>query len=182
MNIALIGMRSTGKSNISRRLSVKTKWPVLSTDLLISYENNGLSIPDIVANSKGDWRGFRDMEYAVIAKCAALDKAIIDCGGGVIVDLDQSGKEIYSSRKMDALKKNCTIIWLKGDIPRLAAKVAKDAGRPSLSEIESAEEIMVRRMPFYEQAADIVVDIEEKKRSEIATEILRALEYSMKVG
>ncbi|MBF0189475.1 MAG: shikimate kinase, partial [Magnetococcales bacterium] len=38
MKIIMIGARGAGKSNISRRLLAKIKWPVLSTDLLISYE------------------------------------------------------------------------------------------------------------------------------------------------
>ena len=44
MNLILIGMRGVGKSNLSRRLAVLAKRSVLSTDLLIEYENGGKSI------------------------------------------------------------------------------------------------------------------------------------------
>lgn len=160
MNIVLIGMRGSGKSNLSRRLSVLTKRPVLSTDLLISLDAGGRSIPQILADHGGDWRPFREMEYAVIRKTAAMDGLIIDAGGGVVVDLDAAGDEVFSDRKVSLLKQNGHIIWLKGDIPRLAAKVAADAGRPALSARHDAEALMRRRLPFYQQAADWVVDIE----------------------
>ncbi len=171
MNIILIGMRSAGKSKVSRHLSLMTKRSVLSTDVLIQYDNQGRSIPAIVAQHGGDWRVFRDMEYEVIRKVARMDGHIIDCGGGVIVDLDEQGNEIYSKRKMSLLKENGRVIWLKGDIHRLAAKVKNDEQRPSLDAVRSAEELMIRRLPFYRKAADVIIDIEKRKRKSLAAEI-----------
>ncbi|MET0104534.1 MAG: shikimate kinase [Sedimenticola sp.] len=175
MNIVLIGMRGAGKSNISRRLSVMTKWPVLSTDLLIEYENGGRTIPEIIADSSGDWRSFREMEFEVVRKISRLDNTIIDCGGGIVVDLDENGDEIFSERKIELLRQNGTIVWLKGDIARLAAKVQGDPNRPALDAVRSAEELMHRRLPFYEQAADLIMDLETKKRKKIAKMIARTL-------
>ncbi|MES9869037.1 MAG: shikimate kinase [Sedimenticola sp.] len=175
MNIVLIGMRGAGKSNISRRLSVMTKWPVLSTDLLIEYENGGRTIPEIIADSDGDWRSFREMEFEVVRKISRLDNTIIDCGGGIVVDLDENGNEIFSERKIELLRQNGTIVWLKGDIARLAAKVQGDPNRPALDAVRSAEELMHRRLPFYEQAADLIMDLETKKRKKIAKMIAGTL-------
>ncbi|MET0022900.1 MAG: shikimate kinase [Sedimenticola sp.] len=175
MNIVLIGMRGAGKSNISRRLSVMTKWPVLSTDLLIEYENGGRTIPEIIADNNGDWRSFREMEFEVVRKISRLDNTIIDCGGGIVVDLDENGNEIFSERKIELLRQNGTIVWLKGDIARLAAKVQGDPNRPALDAVRSAEELMHRRLPFYEQAADLIMDLETKKRKKIAKMIARTL-------
>ena len=173
MNIVLVGMRGAGKSNISRRLSVLTKWPVLSTDLLISYENQGKTIATIIDEENGDWRSFREMEYEVIKKISLLDNVIIDCGGGVIVDLDDNGEEIFSTRKIDLLKQNGTVIWLKGDIQRLAEKIKNDEERPTLDQLKSTVELMHRRLPFYQQAADKIVDIEKEKRKRLAEKIYR---------
>lgn len=173
MNIVLIGMRGAGKSNISRRLSIMTKRPVLSSDLLIEYENGGRTIQQIVADEDNDWHRFREMEYEVVKKIARMDDVIVDCGGGIIVDLDRDGNEIYSERKVELLRQNGTIIWLRGDISRLAAKVADDPTRPTLDVMRSAEEVMQRRLPFYKQAADIVIDIEGKKRKGLAKKIAR---------
>jgi len=168
MNIVLIGMRGAGKSNVSRRLSVLTKRDVLSSDLLIQYDNDAQSIPEILEGHQGRWQAFRDLEYKVVTKISALDDVIIDCGGGVIVDIDLEGEEFFSKRKVDLLRQNGKIIWLKGDIARLAAKTKGDAERPTLDETKSAEEVMQRRLPFYEEAADIVVDVEGIRRPELA--------------
>ncbi|MBF0371413.1 MAG: shikimate kinase [Magnetococcales bacterium] len=175
MNVALIGMRAAGKSNVSRRLSRLTKWPVLSTDLLISYDNGGHSVAEIVARQQGDWHAFREMEYQVVAKAAVLDGIIIDCGGGMVVDLDPAGNEILSERKISALKQKGLVVWLKGDIPTLAARVRGDAERPALSDQLSAEEVMYRRLPFYENAADLTLEIDNKSRKEITQELLERL-------
>jgi len=173
MNIVLTGMRGAGKSNISRRLSVLTKWPVLATDQLIQYEHAGRSIPDIIAEAQGDWRLFREMEYQVVQKVARLDSVIVDCGGGIVADVDENGDEIYSSRKIDLLKQNGTVIWLRGDIGRLAAKVKDDQARPTLDEQRSVEELMRRRLPFYTRAADMIIDIEGDSRKKLARKIYR---------
>lgn len=167
MNIVFIGMRGVGKSKLSRRFSVLTKRPVLSTDTLISYENQGRSIADMIADHAGDWRAFREMEYRVIQKVARLDGIIVDAGGGVVVDLDHNGDEVFSERKISALRQNGTIVWLRGDIASLAAKVRQDSGRPTISAHQSEEEIMWRRLPFYEKSADTIVDMDgpRKKRS-----------------
>ncbi|MCG8426223.1 MAG: shikimate kinase [Chromatiales bacterium] len=171
MNIVLTGMRGAGKSSLSRRLSVLTKWPVVSTDLLIQYEAKGKSIAQIVADN--GWHNFRELEYQVVQKVAQLNNVIIDCGGGIVVDLDTEGNEQYSSRKIDLLKQNGQIIWLKGDIARLAAKVKNDQERPTLDQLKSAEELMERRLPFYKEAADDVVNIEGKKKRQLSKEIFR---------
>lgn len=165
MHLIVIGMRGAGKSNLARRLSVMTKRPVLSSDLLIEYDA-GKRIPDIVAEE--GWPAFRDREHAVVKKIAALDGAIVDCGGGVIVDLDEDGNEVYSERKMSLLKQTGTVLWLRGDIDTLVARVAAKADRPNLHESRSAAEIMHRRLPFYERAADRVLDIDGFNRLENA--------------
>ena len=175
MNIALIGMRGAGKSKISRRLSALLKRDVLSSDLLISYDHGAKSIPEIVAEQGGDWRKFRDMEFATLQKICALDGNIIDCGGGIVVDLDNEGNEIFSDRKIALLRENSKIIWLKGDIKRLAQKVKDDPKRPSLSDTKSLEDVMKRRMPFYKKAADIVINIEDKSKKDLCDEVMEAI-------
>ncbi|HEY9163469.1 MAG TPA: shikimate kinase, partial [Magnetovibrio sp.] len=137
MNIVVIGMRGAGKSNVSRRLSVLTKRTVLSSDTLIEYENDGQTIAEFIATNPGGWRAFRELEYQVVKKIANMDGVIVDCGGGVIVDLDENGDEVYSQRKVDALKENGVVIWLKGDIKRLVEKVKNKPERPTLDALKN---------------------------------------------
>lgn len=179
MNIILIGMRGAGKSNVSRRLSVLVKRPVFSTDALIEYENGGQSIADFVAAHGGDWRAFRELEFEVTRKVAKMDNIIVDTGGGIVVDLDAHGNEVFSERKVETLKSCGKIVWLKGDIPTLVEKVKNKPDLPPLDALKSAEEMMYRRLPFYERAADVVIDITGRKRSQMAKTIARMFERQL---
>ena len=181
MNIVVIGMRRSGKSNVSRRLAFRTKRPVLSTDVLIEYDS-GRTIPEIIADSGGDWRKFRDMEFEVVQKVARLNGVVVDCGGGVVVDLDDQGNEVFSDRKVDLLRSCGPIVWLNGDIARLAAKIKPGDARPTLDATRSAEQIMRHRLPFYERAADHVVDIEGRERSQLVEEIVALFPDDLRVG
>ncbi|MBF0185763.1 MAG: shikimate kinase [Magnetococcales bacterium] len=173
MNIVLIGLRGCGKSSVSRLLAKMSKRPLLSTDLLFSYENNGQSISDFVAACHGDWRPFRDQEYAITCKASALDNLIIDCGGGIVVDCLQQNQEIFSARKVSALRRNGLLFWLNGDLQRLARKVQEDPSRPALNSHLPLLTVMQQRLPFYQQAAHHIIDIEGKTRKQIAHTILQ---------
>lgn len=164
MNIVLIGMRGVGKTNIARRLSFQTKRPVMSTDILVEYET-GTTIPDYIAAH--GWSAFRDVEFEVLGKLSHLDGLIVDAGGGIVVDLAQ-GVEVYSNRKVDLLKEHGEVVFLRGDITRLAAKVANDPQRPTLDARRSAADLMRARRPFYEAASDWTIDVEGKDRGDIA--------------
>lgn len=175
MNICLIGLRGCGKSNVSRRLASATKRAIVSTDALIQYDNDGITIAEL-ANGPGGWHTFRDREFEVVRKAVRMRDAIIDCGGGVVVDLDADGREIFSERKVSLLRSTGVVVWLDGDVERLALKTAvPTTDRPVLSEVESTIDLMTQRLPFYEKAANVRIDIEDKTRKEIAREICQAI-------
>lgn len=169
MNIVLIGMRGVGKTNIARRICMPLKRAVMSTDVLVEYDYS-MPIPQLVAQE--GWRVFREAEFEVVRKLSVLDGIIIDAGGGVVVDVDSTGQEVYSRRKVDLLRSHGSIVFLKGNIDRLAAKVSGDATRPVLDDQRSAAELMHARLPFYEHAADWTIDVEGKQRADIAEEIV----------
>lgn len=171
MNIVLIGMRGVGKTNIARRVGFLTKRPVMSTDVLVEYET-GLPIPQFV--EQRGWPAFRDAEFEVLGKLSRLDGLVVDAGGGILVDLDDEGTEVYSDRKAALLKSGGKVIFLSGDIDRLAAKVAGDPRRPTLDVRTSAATLMRARLPFYERAADWTIDVEGRQRGDIAADIAAA--------
>lgn len=173
-NLVMIGGRGCGKSSVCRRmLATDNRFKLMSLDDLIVYEANGQSIPEIV-DERG-WTGFRDLEFEVTTKAASFPEwSLIDAGGGVLVDLDADGNEMYSTRKAGALKKSGLVVYVKRDPAYLAGRIAGDSNRPDLSQTNSFKEIMDRREPWYIEAADLVIDATSKKvtKQMIAAEAL----------
>lgn len=178
MNLALIGARGVGKSKASRRLAVVLKRPVVSTDLLFSYEF-GASVAGFVRRHGGGveaWRDFRQKEYQILKKACDLENVIIDCGGGIVVDLDKKGREVFSARKVRLLRKSALVVWLRVDPDRIDKKTRRDPRRPSLSANLDLRQIMRRRAPFYRRAAHITIDAGKAKAKKLASIILKKVE------
>lgn len=157
-NVALIGGRGAGKSKVSRRLSKLTGWPVMSTDILVAYEAGGLSVEKIVA--KEGWSGFRAREFAILEKLKLMQEVIIDCGGGILVEApaaDGSAGETFSKRKSELLRSYATLVYIKRPMSWLLEKARKDSNRPDL--VGNYVELLERRLPWYEQAADQILDL-----------------------
>lgn len=155
MNFAFIGARGAGKSRLSRKFAKCIDQLYLSTDTLLSYEAGGISIRQIV--EKDGWRGLRDQEYHLLEKLVNMKSIVIDCGGGIIVDLDEAGNEIFSKRKTDLLKQNCRVIYLRRDLKWLLSRGTESSHRPQLS--ENYEAVIQNRLPWYEQVADYTLDL-----------------------
>lgn len=171
-NLALIGGRGCGKSSIARRILGKEKrFTLWSLDALIRYEDGGRPIPEIVA-ARG-WAEFREIETTVVHRVTQFTEwQLIDCGGGVVVDLDQDGQEIFSTSKVEALRKNSLVIYLHRDVEALEEKVRGDKNRPDLSEDNSFRQIMQRRDPWYREAAHDVIDARNLRKHQIAGAVL----------
>lgn len=171
-NLALIGGRGCGKSSVSKRLARRNKhFMLFSLDALIRYERGGITIPELI--EREGWAGFRDLEFEVVKRVTAFPNgALVDCGGGVVVDLDESGNEVFSTRKVEALRSTCRVVYLERDVEVMRRKVEGDANRPSLSKAEGFVEMMARRDPWYRAAADHVVECGDKSKPEITEEVL----------
>ena len=182
-NLILIGGRGCGKSALCRRImAAEPRFSLYSLDDII-VESSGMSIPRMVQDF--GWRHFREVEFEVCKRVALLcDRGwcLIDAGGGVVVDLDDDGDETYSQRKVDTLKRNGLgkIVYLRRDVEYLVTRTSGDRNRPSLSDVRSFEQVMGARAPWYERAADYVVDAtggsvekEVKNKQEIKREVLR---------
>jgi len=173
-NIALIGARGVGKSKISRKLNKLLTHQVFSTDSLISYEAHGAPISSIV--EKLGWTGFRDLEHQVLAKVSVMSHVLIDCGGGILVEapgFHDQHKESFSIRKADLLKKHCTVVYLERPLKVLVEKGKLDANRPELS--KDYQELLERRLPWYEKAADITISLAEVSCKEAAAHLVAEL-------
>jgi shikimate kinase len=175
-NLVLIGGRGSGKTSIARRIArTEKRFTWLSLDALVRYEAGGRAIPAIV--EERGWGGFRALEREVVAKASAFDGgALLDCGGGVVVDVDAKGREVYSETNVRALRRRGRIVYLFREPEYLLKRIEGDPDRPALSTRDSFLEIMERRDPWYRRAAHHVIDCGDRGKREIAEEVLARFE------
>ena len=165
MNIILLGYRGTGKSVISRLLSMHLKRRLFSLDSMIE-EAVGIPIPEIV--SMWGWPRFREIESKIVEQVAGeAQDAIIDCGGGVVLN----------DRNIKKLKENGKAILLTATFETLLSRLSRDKNnRPRLKDGLSWEEehrkVLAERENKYNAAADLVFDTTAKRPDETVHEII----------
>lgn len=175
MNIAIIGPRGVGKSKVSRRLSKLIGVPFITTDMMAVYINGGLSIPEYIKRQNGNWQPFRQLEFQILQHLQKAEDIILDCGGGILFDVDEFGQEFFSEQKFHLLKSLAKIVFLTRDTDYLIQKVIDDPARPSLSEITSYREILARRMPYYEKSADLIQEADGLSSKQLARILAKKL-------
>ncbi|MCA9483081.1 MAG: shikimate kinase [Nitrospina sp.] len=165
MNIVLIGYRGTGKSVVGRILARLLNRPLYSLDRIIESKG-GMRIPEFVA--RNGWPRFRELESEVVCEvCAKAEEAILDCGGGVVLD----------HRNVERLKEQGRMVLLTAGFEILLKRLSRDRNRPALMEGVSFEEeqklIMTQREAKYREAADFTCDTTQDTPEETANEIVR---------
>lgn len=172
-NLVLIGGRGCGKSSVAKRIRrLNREFTLFSSDALVRYEAGGLTIPAIV--ERDGWEGFRELEHRVVEKLSAFEKGVLlDCGGGVVIDLDDRGREVFSERKVKAIRRHGLVVYLSRDTEYLIERIGRDPNRPGLSDEHSFQELMARRDPWYRQAADYVLDCGNRRKSVLTEKILK---------
>lgn len=163
MNIVLIGMRGSGKTTVGKLLSQKLGRKFVDMDELIA-QRLGLGISEIV--ERHGWERFREEEVKLTRELAQLDNVVNATGGGVVT----------RPENIQELKKQGLLVWLKASVATLCHRIGDSLERPSLTGQplkEETEAVLASREPIYAQAADFVIDTENKTPEEIAEIIVK---------
>ncbi|MFX1397582.1 MAG: shikimate kinase [Promethearchaeota archaeon] len=165
-SIALIGFMATGKTTIGKLLAEKLgkEYRFVETDQFI-INDAGKTIPQIFSDD-GEIR-FREYEIIACKKASELTKVVVSCGGGVVLN----------KINIDYLKRNCHIVLLKASSEEIFKRAMKDGkeSRPVIDKEEpnlEIETVLSFRKPFYDAAAEIVIDTTDKSIESIVAEIL----------
>ena len=163
--IVLIGPMAVGKSAIGHELAKRLDVPFVDTDTVI-VDAHG-SIASIFAG-RGE-HAFREIEARTVASTvehAEGSATVISLGGGAVLD---SGTQQLLDR--------CTVVYLECDEETVAARIARNSGRPLLAGDAMARwsALFSARKPVYERLADLVVDVRHGSVSELGYRLEVAL-------
>lgn len=165
-NIILVGYMGSGKTTVGIRLSYRLKIPFLDTDKEIEKEH-GCVIGDVFATLGEET--FRSWETQYLEKlCTGNVSYVISTGGGMV--LREENRLL--------LHKLGTVIYLRARPETIAQRLKGDTTRPLLQTANPTQrirEMLEKRAPFYEEAADLVLDVDGKSFEQILDEIERKL-------
>lgn len=161
-NIILTGYMGCGKTTLGIRLSYHMRIPFLDTDKLIE-KNESREISAIFA--KDGEEAFRQMETQTL-RTLLQDKTrkVISTGGGL--PLREENRRL--------LKELGTVVWLKAEPETVYERVKGDTRRPLLQcedPLARIREMTAERDPYYEDGADIVIQVDGKDFDTIIREI-----------
>lgn len=161
-NIFLIGFMGSGKSTIARLLAKETGKELIEMDETIEAEA-GCSINQIFEEHGEGY--FRDLESELVVRIADKGSTVVSCGGGAVL----------RAENVENMKKNGTIIYLSATPETIYKRVRNSTHRPLLNgnmNVEYITQLMEKRLPIYENAADVVIDVNDKEKREIVKEII----------
>ena len=139
-NIFLIGMPSSGKSSVGKKLAEMAGKEFEDTDAML-VKRFGEPIADYIRKNGG--KAFGDAESEVIAEAAKERGKVIATGGGAIL----------RKENVREMKRNGVTVFLDRDLSLLTAT----SDRPLSSTKEALERLYNERFPIYEKAADVTV-------------------------
>ncbi len=163
MILVLVGYRGTGKTAVGRLLAEKLQLPYIGMDAEV-VARAGMPIKDMV--DRFGWQKFRDLESEVARELSGRDNLIIDTGGGVI----------ERPENVEALRTNACIFLLTASVATIVSRIQDSSERPSLVEgktfTEEVSEVLERRGPKYQGAADYEIDTDGLTPEQVAERIV----------
>ena len=163
VNLYLVGFMGTGKTTVGRIVAQKIGFQLLDSDHEIE-RNQRKTIAEICAQDGEP--AFRALERDFIARGHPARRALIACGGGLVV---QPGM-------LAALKEKGVVICLHASLETILARTARQRNRPLL-EVENPEErvrtLYAAREPIYRQSGTVILT-DARPLQDIVAHVLRA--------
>jgi len=160
-NIVLVGFMGTGKTVVGKLLAVRLKRQRLCLDDMIEWKM-GKSIVEIFQQDGEAF--FRKVEKYIVKTVSRDKNAVIDAGGGVVLDEDN----------VKRLKENGVIICLSARPEVIYERTKGQIHRPLLNSqdpISAIRALLNKRQAFY-GCADYNIDTSEITPDETAERIL----------
>lgn len=165
--ILLVGLMGAGKTSVGRVLAERLRRPFVDLDEVIEA-SAGASVREVF-DAEGE-AGFRAREAEALAEVLArADGPVVATGGGVVT----------TPANVESLRRCSQVVWLRADVPVLAARVEADGTtRPLLAgsaPVQALARLADERAPRYAEVADAVVDTDGLGPDAVADAVAAAL-------
>ena len=163
--IALVGLMGVGNSTVGRRLAQRVDLPFIDGDEAIETAAR-MTVSDIFGQL-GEAE-FRAGEARVMRRLLDGPPIVLATGGGAVLN--------PGTRAL--MKERATTVWLRADLPVVAARVQRRDTRPLLrgkDPLEALSAMAEVRYPIYAAAADVTVDVGSGAHAQAVEAILKAL-------
>ena len=149
-NLYLIGFMGTGKSTVAKVFQEDYHMKLLEMDEeIVRQEKRPIS--EIFATDGESY--FRDLETDLVRKIQAGSKQIVSCGGGAVL----------RPENVAMMKKSGKVVLLRAKAETILERVKSSSDRPLLNgnmNVEYITQLMDKRIPIYEAAADVVLKVD----------------------
>ncbi len=162
-NVVLIGFMGSGKSSVGRLLATYLGFRFVDTDALV-VKAIGMSINDWF--TRHGEASFRDEESKVLASLRGKRPLVVATGGGIVERVENHA----------LLREIGFVVCLNADEEVIFERVSRNSRRPLLKTADpraTIAELLARRRPLYEAAAQAMIETSHKAHSEVAREIIR---------
>ncbi len=162
-NLVLIGFMGSGKTTVSNALEHLFSMEVIEMDQVIE-QREGMTIPEIF-DTHGE-QYFRDAETNLLIELQSRRNVVISCGGGTAM----------REENVAEMKKNGKVILLTAEPETVFERVKNSHNRPLIENNKNVAfiaELMEKRRPKYEAAADIIIHTDHKTAEQICEEIVK---------
>lgn len=163
VNLYLVGFMGTGKSTVGRAVAHKLGFNLIDSDHAIE-ERQQKTIPEIFAQ-QGE-PAFRAMEREFIEGGHPLERTVIACGGGLVI---QPGM-------LERLKAHGVVVCLHASIETILARTARHQNRPLLVS-ENPEErvrtLYAQREAIYRRSGTLILT-DSRPLHDIVSHVIRA--------
>lgn len=153
VNVALIGLRASGKTTVGALVAESLGMSFVDTDQLVLSGFQESTVVDVWnVHGEGSWRA---AEAAEASKAFDRDEQVISMGGGMPV-IPEVSERMRSEQKADHL----VVVYLDVAVDLLESRLdADDSDRPSLSGGVAREDVALvhrDRDPVYRRLADMI--------------------------